>query len=92
VVLNQYEKNAELSAEIISKTIKHEFDVWIPKDLRVVLPSVNRGVPFMLKDNLKTRPVSKAFLDLAEITRQRLLLLAQGNPETLYETEKPKQR
>ena len=92
VVLNQYEKNAELSAEIISKTIKHEFDVWIPKDLRVVLPSVNRGVPFMLKDNLKTRPVSKAFLDLAEITRQRLLLLAQGNPETLSETEKPKQR
>lgn len=89
-VLNQYDKNAELAPEIISKSIRREFDVLIPKDLQVVLPSVNRGIPFMLRDNLKSRPVSKAYFDLAEKIRQRLFQLAQPTLET--ETEKTKKR
>ena len=87
-VLNQYDRNAELAVEVISKSIKREFDVLIPKDLQVVLPSVNRGAPFMLKDNLKSRPVSRAYLELAEKIRQKLFYLAQPILDTAVEKTK----
>lgn len=89
VVLNQYDKNAELAAEVISKSIKREFDLLIPKDLQIVLPSVNRGVPFMLRGNFITHPVSKSYLDLAEKIRLRLFQLAQPSLEAETDKTKP---
>jgi MinD-like ATPase involved in chromosome partitioning or flagellar assembly len=44
-------------------------------DERVVIPSINRGVPFILVD--KSKPISKAILQLAEVVRQRLAELTQ---------------
>lgn len=87
-VLNQYDRHAELGVEVISKSIKREFDVLIPKDLQIVLPSVNRGIPFMLRGNLKSRPISKAYLELAEKIRQKLFYLAQPIIDTTVEKTK----
>jgi len=44
-------------------------------DERVVIPSINRGIPFILAD--KSKPISKAILSLAEAVRNRLSELAQ---------------
>jgi septum formation inhibitor-activating ATPase MinD len=51
----------------------------IPVDERVVIPSINRGVPFMLGD--KSRPISRAVLDLTEVVRGRLVELSQADVE-----------
>jgi hypothetical protein len=76
VVLNQYQKQAEINPDIIGKSIRHDIDALVPRDLRVVIPSVNRCIPFMLKSDLKPQPVSRAMLDLAEKVRQRLIQVA----------------
>ena len=42
----------------------------IPFDDRVVVPSINRGVPFMVAD--RSRPISKSVLGLKDAVRQRI--------------------
>jgi MinD-like ATPase involved in chromosome partitioning or flagellar assembly len=47
----------------------------IPLDERIVIPSVNRGVPFMI-DNM-TQPCARAVFSLAESIRAQLSKLNQ---------------
>jgi pilus assembly protein CpaE len=77
VVLNRFDKRSDLNQEVIEKSIKHAIQVTIPKDVRVVAQSVNRGLPFMLKSDLKPQPVSRAMLNLAENVRQELIKIAE---------------
>ena len=82
VVLNKYDRQNDINPELIGKSIRHEVDVLIPKNVRVVIPSINRGIPFMLRSDLKPQPISKAVLDLAEQVRQKLIQIAdQGRSE-----------
>ncbi len=77
VVLNKYEKGSDINPEVIGKSIRHDIDVMVPKNVRVVIPSINRGIPFMLRSDLKPQPISRAVLDLAEKVRQRLIQIAE---------------
>jgi septum formation inhibitor-activating ATPase MinD len=52
----------------LAKTSSRPVVGVVPLDERVVIPSVNRGVPFMI-DN-KTQPSSKAVFSLAEVHSQ----------------------
>ncbi|GEM_PF-25736 len=76
IVLNMYDKKQEILPEMIGKSLRHEIAAMIPKDERVVTPSINRGVPFMLKTELKTRPIARSVLTLAEVVREKLLQLS----------------
>lgn len=69
-VLNRYDKRIGITPEKIGESVKQEVVAAIPFDERTVIPSVNRGIPFMLED--KTKPLAKAYLSLAEVVRQRL--------------------
>ncbi len=69
-VLNRFDKRIAISAESIGNNLKHPVSVVVPQEERVVLPSVNRGVPFILQE--RKRPVARAVLELAEKVRQRL--------------------
>ncbi len=77
-VLNRFDKRIAITAESIGNNLKHPVSVVIPQEERVVLPSVNRGVPFILQE--RKRPVARAVLELAEKVRQRLTEL-----ETVHE-------
>lgn len=81
LLLNQYDKQSDINPEIIGKSLRHDVEALIPKDVRVVLPSVNRGIPFMLRSDLKPLPISRAMLDLAEKVRQRLVQVATQKEE-----------
>jgi pilus assembly protein CpaE len=72
--MNRFDKRIGITPEKISESFKQEISAVIPVDERVVVPSINRGVPFMLGD--RSRPIAKSFLSLAEIVRQRLSELA----------------
>ncbi|RME06521.1 MAG: response regulator [Anaerolineae bacterium] len=70
LALSRFDKRIAITPEAIGNNLKHEVAVVIPQEERVVLPSVNRGKPFILTE--RKRPVSRAILELAEKVRQRL--------------------
>jgi pilus assembly protein CpaE len=68
--MNRYDKRIAITPERISENLKQEIKAVIPLDERVVIPAVNRGIPFML-DN-KTQPVARGIFGLAEAVRTQL--------------------
>jgi pilus assembly protein CpaE len=73
-VMNRFDKRIGITPEKVGESFKHEIAAVLPADERVVVPSINRGIPFILGD--KSRPISRAILSLAESVRQRLSELA----------------
>jgi len=72
-IMNRYDKRIGITPEKIGENFKHEVISVLPLDDRVVLPSVNRGKPFMMGD--KSRPIARSILSLTESIRQRLSTL-----------------
>lgn len=77
--MNRYDRRIGITPEKVGESFKQEIAVVIPADERVVIPSINRGVPFILGD--KSRPVARAILTLAETTRQRLVTTSKALAE-----------
>jgi pilus assembly protein CpaE len=73
--MNRFDRRIGITPEKVSDSFKHEVSAVLPLDERVVIPSINRGVPFILAD--KSKPISKSILQLAEAVRHRLTELAQ---------------
>jgi pilus assembly protein CpaE len=69
-VMNRYDKRIGITPEKIGESFKQEIVSVLPFDERTVVPSVNRGLPFILGD--KSKPIARAVLSLTEIIRQRL--------------------
>ena len=69
--MNRYDKRIAITPERIGENLKLQLVAVIPLDERVVIPSVNRGVPFVL-DN-KTQPAAKGIFSLAEAVRLKLM-------------------
>lgn len=69
-VMNKYDKRISITPEKVGENLKQPIVGVIPLDERVVIPSVNRGVPFMI-DN-KSQPSSKAVFSLAEAVRKQI--------------------
>jgi pilus assembly protein CpaE len=59
-VMNRFDKRIGITPEKISENFKHEVAAVLPLEERTVVPSVNRGVPFMVDDRL--RPIARSFL------------------------------
>ncbi len=72
-VMNRFDKRIAITAERVGENLKQEVAAVLPLDERVVIPAVNRGVPFMV-DN-KSQPVARGIFGLAESVRGRLASL-----------------
>ena len=72
-VMNRYDKRIAITPEKVGENLKQDIVAVIPTDERTVVPSVNRGVPFVLSAKGRGNQVSRAVFDLAEAARQRLL-------------------
>ncbi|GAB4499800.1 MAG: response regulator [Anaerolineales bacterium] len=70
LVMNKFDKRMPITPERVSENFKHEVSAVVSLDERVVVPSVNRGVPFIIKD--KVSPISKEILSVAGAVRKRL--------------------
>jgi pilus assembly protein CpaE len=68
--MNRFDKRLGITPERVSENFKQEIVAVIPLDERVVVPSVNRGLPLMLGD--KSKPIARSFLALTESIRQRI--------------------
>ncbi len=79
LVMNRFDRRINITPERVGENFKHAVSAVIPLELSVVVPSVNRGVPFMLKD--KSRQVAQRVLALAGEIRQRLSELDKARQE-----------
>jgi len=79
-VMNKFDRRIGITPEKISENLKQKISVVIPLDERIVIPAVNRGVPFML-DN-KAQPVAKGIFALAESVRAQLATLEVNEAAT----------
>jgi pilus assembly protein CpaE len=71
LVMNKFDKRIAILPEKIGENLKHPVEAVIPLDDRTVIPSVNRGVPFMI-DN-KTQPAGRGIITLVEALRSKLV-------------------
>ena len=79
-VMNKYDKRIGIKPEKVSENFKQELKVVIPFEEKVVLPSINRGVPFMLGE--KSKLISRSFISLNEAVRKQL---SNGKDEVAME-------
>jgi pilus assembly protein CpaE len=68
--MNKFDKRIAITPDRVGDNLKQKVVAVIPLDERVVVPAVNRGVPFIL-DN-KTQPSARGILSLAESVREAL--------------------
>ena len=61
-VMNRHDKRIGITPEKVAESFKHEIVAVLPADERVVLPSINRGVPFILGD--RSRPIAKSIIEV----------------------------
>jgi pilus assembly protein CpaE len=71
-VMNRYDKRIAITPEKVGENLHQEVMAVIPSDERTVVPSVNRGIPFVLNPKGRSNNVTRAIFDLAEIVRQKL--------------------
>ncbi len=72
-VMNRFDKRIGITPDRVGDNLKQKVAAVIPLDERVVIPAVNRGVPFML-DN-RAQPVAKGIFAVAEALRSQLAAL-----------------
>ena len=76
--MNRFDKRIAITPERVSENIKEEISAVIPLDERVVIPAVNRGIPFMVDNRLQ--PAAKGIFSLAEAVRMKLNSLEAEEP------------
>jgi pilus assembly protein CpaE len=69
-VMNKYDKRIGIKPEKVSENFKQELKIVIPFEEKVVLPAINRGVPFMIGE--KSKSITRSFVSLTEEIRKRL--------------------
>lgn len=75
-VMNKYDKRITITPEKVGENLKQNVIAVIPLDERVVIPSVNRGVPFILEH--KTQPAARGIFSLAEALRAKVSSMDEG--------------
>jgi pilus assembly protein CpaE len=78
IVLNKFDKRIGITPDRISETFQREIAAVIPVEPQVVVPSINRGVPFMLHQQAMSRPVGRGLLETIEAVRAQIKKLEEA--------------
>lgn len=71
-VMNRYDKRIAITPDKVGENLHQEIISVIPSDERTVVPSVNRGIPFVLNSKGRSNPITRSIFELAEVVRQKL--------------------
>ncbi len=69
-VMNRFDKRIGITPERVGDNLKQPIAAVVPLDERIVIPAVNRGVPFILEH--KMQPAGRGILSVAESIRASL--------------------
>ncbi len=81
LVMNKMDKRRSVTPERVADIIKSEMAAVLPFDDRLVVPAMDRGVPFLIQN--KTHPISKGIFDLAAYIREKIKKLEIEAEESL---------
>lgn len=81
LVLNRFDKRRNVTPDRVGDIAKSPVFTSIPLDERLVIPAMDRGVPFILQN--RAHPVSKAIIDLAIAVRKRIEELEKAEAEAI---------
>lgn len=79
LVMNKFDKRIAILPEKVGENLKQEVAAVVPLDEKTVIPSVNRGVPFM-QDN-KSQSASRGIYTLVESLRSKFVQQESVEPE-----------
>jgi pilus assembly protein CpaE len=78
IAINQYDKRIGILPEKVTRAFQHPIAAVIPLEMATVIPSINRGAPFMLRAEMISRPIARAILALVEAVRQSIAQIEQA--------------
>lgn len=70
LVMNRFDKRRSITPEKVKENFKKEIEAIIPLDEKLVVPAMDRGEPFILRN--ASNPTSKAISDLASLVVTKL--------------------
>jgi pilus assembly protein CpaE len=70
LVMNRFDKRRTITPERVRDNFKKEVSAVIPLEEKLVVPAMDRGEPFVLRNG--SAPVSKAIIDLAGVVVSKL--------------------
>jgi pilus assembly protein CpaE len=76
LLMNRFDKTIAITPEKVGHNLGHKVASVIIEDKEVVVPGVNRGVPFMLGEG-KSKEIGKSILELVGKVRERLAQLEE---------------
>jgi pilus assembly protein CpaE len=81
MVMNKFDKRRNITPERVSDISKQEVLTAIPLDERLVVPAMDRGVPFLIQN--QNDPVSRGIIALAKILLKRIEELEEVEENSL---------
>ena len=90
VIMNSFDPQAGVLPQKVADTFKIEIPFALPLARDVVIPSINRGIPFMLHKDLASRSMIQEVSNLTEAVQKRLN--AAELPPTPAEIRQSRQR
>jgi pilus assembly protein CpaE len=80
LVMSRFDKQLAITPEKVGHNLGHKVAVVLPEDREVVVPAVNRGIPFMMGEG-KTKEIGKSILELVGKIREKLSKLEEEPAE-----------
>jgi pilus assembly protein CpaE len=81
LVMNKFDKRRSVQPERVGELVKSEVVTALPFDDKLVVPAMDRGVPFLIEN--KTHPVSRGIYELAEAVKARIKQIEEAEAESL---------
>lgn len=76
LVMSRFDKQLAITPEKVGHNLGHKVAAVLPEDREIVVPAVNRGIPFMMGEG-KTKEIGKRILELVGKIRERLSKLEE---------------
>jgi pilus assembly protein CpaE len=71
LVMSRFDKQLAITPEKVGHNLGHKVAAVLPEDREVVVPAVNRGIPFMMGEG-KGKEIGKSILELVGKIREQL--------------------
>jgi pilus assembly protein CpaE len=76
LVMSRFDKQLAITPEKVGHNLGHKVAAVLPEDREIVVPAVNRGIPFMMGEG-RTKEIGKSILELVGKIRERLSKLEE---------------
>ncbi len=78
LVMSRFDKQLSITPEKVGHNLGHKVVAVLPEDKEVVVPAVNRGIPFMMGEG-RSKEIGKSLLELVGKIRERLSKLEEAS-------------